>query len=118
VADAALYVKETLEALHNLTQLFITRVPQTLIEAKDLIKRAQALTFEAMENGYSGVWTKSEYGGVPQRWLLVRSEQAYKREQLSLNKRMLKQTEAQRKTFKKLAQQAFAGETDANNAVA
>jgi len=53
VADAALYVKETLEALHKLAQLFITRVPQTLTQAKDLIKQAPTLTFEAMENGYS-----------------------------------------------------------------
>jgi transposase len=118
VADDALYVKETLAELHKLAQLFITRVPQTLTDAKDLIKQAPTLTFEIMENGYSGVWAHSEYGGVPQRWLLVRSEQAYKREQHSLNKRMLKQADAERKTFKKLAQQAFACETDANNAVA
>jgi transposase len=49
---------------------------------------------------------------------MVRSEQAYKRDQHSVNKRMLKQAEAERKTFKKLAQQAFACETNANNAVA
>jgi len=36
VADAALYVKETLEQLHKLNQLFITRVLQTLTEAKDI----------------------------------------------------------------------------------
>ena len=70
-----------------------------------------------MENGYSGVWVNSQYGGVPQRWLLVPSEQAYKREQHSLNKRMLKQAEAERKTFKKLPQQAFACETDAHHAI-
>ncbi|MFQ3192513.1 MAG: transposase [Paraglaciecola sp.] len=80
VADAALYVKETLEELHKLKQLCITRVPQTLTEAKDLIKQAHILNFSPMENGYSGVWADSYYGGVPQRWLLVRSEQAYKRE--------------------------------------
>ena len=82
-----------------------------------LIKQAHTLTFTAMENGYSGVWVNSQYGGVPQRWLLVRSEQAYKREQHSLNKRMLKQAEAERKTFKKLPQQAFACETDAHHAI-
>jgi transposase len=70
-----------------------------------------------MENGYSGVWVDSHYGGVPQRWLLVRSEQAYKREQHSLNKRMLKQAETERKTFKKLAKQIFACETDAHYGV-
>jgi transposase len=117
VADAALYVKETLEELHKLKQLFITRVPQTLTEAKNLIKQAHVLDFSLMGNGYSGVWADSHYGDVPQRWLLVRSEQAYKREQHTLNKRMLKQAEAERKTFKKLTQLEFACETDANNAI-
>jgi transposase len=45
VADAALYAKETLEELHKLKQLFITRVPQTLSAAKDLIKQAPILNF-------------------------------------------------------------------------
>ncbi len=117
VADAALYVKETVEELHKLEQLFITRVPQTLTEAKDLINQAHTLEFSPMENGYSGIWADSNYGDVPQRWLLVRSEQAFKREQHSLNKRMLKQADAERKSFKKLTQSEFACETDANNAI-
>ena len=74
VADAALYIKETLRELNELKQLFITRVPQTLEEAKTLIKQAPMLAFEPMENGYSGVWVDSEYGDIAQRWLLVRSE--------------------------------------------
>jgi len=117
VADAALYVKETIQALDKLQQLFITRVPQTLTNAKALIKQADSLTFTPMENGYSGVWADSDYGDVPQRWLLVRSEQAYKREQHNVNKRMLKQAEVARKLFKKLAQEEFACETDANSAI-
>jgi transposase len=36
VANAALCLKETLAELHKLAQLFITRVPQTLTDAKDL----------------------------------------------------------------------------------
>lgn len=117
VADAALYVKETLQHLHELSQLFITRVPQTLKEAKQLIGQAHTLTFEQLENGYSGAWVGSDYGEVKQRWLLVRSEQAYKRERHNLDKRMVKKAEAERKTFKKLTQQEFACETDAQNAL-
>jgi len=118
VADAALYVKETLAHLKEVNQLFITRVPQTLKEAKQLISQAPGLYFEPMENGYSGTWMDSQYGDVPQRWLLVRSEQAYKREQHNLDKRMLKKAEAEHQTFKKLTQQEFACETDAQNALA
>jgi transposase len=45
VADAALYVKETIEELDAQGQLFITRVPQTLKEAKALVTQAPTLLF-------------------------------------------------------------------------
>jgi len=59
----------------------------------------------------------SDYGGVKQRWLLIRSEQACKRERKTLDRKMLKTTEQAIKTFKKLCQQRFACTTDANKAL-
>lgn len=59
----------------------------------------------------------SDYGGVKQQWLLIRSEQAYKREQHNLNKRMLKAGESARESFKQLCQQRFACAKDAQSAV-
>ena len=117
VADAALYVKETIIELSELEQLFITRVPQKLSEAKTLINQASDLDFEDIGNGYSGAWHQSNYGNVKQKWLLVHSEQARKRETYSLTKRMLKKAEAERKTFKKLSQQKFACQYDAQQAI-
>lgn len=117
VADAALYVKETLVELQALSQLFITRVPQKLVESKALVNSVEGLTFEAIDEGYEGVWHDSDYGGVKQKWLLVRSEQATKRERYNLDKRMLKQAEQSRKTFKKLCQREFACEADALAAI-
>ena len=117
VADAALYVKETIQELQDQSQLFITRVPQKLVETKALIQSSTTLAFEAVCDGYQGVWHKSNYGGVEQKWLLVRSEQATKRERHSLDKRMLKQAEQSRKTFKKLCQKEFACEVDARTAI-
>ena len=117
VADAALYVEQTIKELAALTQLFITRVPQKLADAKALVKNADELVFEPMNNGYEGAWHCSLYGGIKQKWLVVRSEQATKREQHSLDKRMLKWAEQSRKTFKKLCQQEFACETDAKQAI-
>ena len=117
VADAALYVKETIIELSELNQLFITRVPQKLSETKALINQAQTLHFEEIGNGYSGAWHQSSYGGVAQKWLLVHSEQARKRETYSLTKRMLKKADTERKTFKKLCQQRFACDVDAQQAV-
>ncbi|MFQ3198360.1 MAG: transposase [Paraglaciecola sp.] len=64
VADAALYIKETIVELDALSQLFITPVPQKLKEAKTLIQSASLLNFEAIYDGYQGVWHTSHYGDV------------------------------------------------------
>lgn len=117
VADAALYVKETIQHLDTIKQLFITRVPQKLKETKLLIAKAPSLSFTEITEGYQGVWYESNYGGVAQKWLLIRSEQALKREYHNLNKRMLKQSEQGRKAFKKLSQQEYACDVDALKAV-
>jgi transposase len=93
VADAALYFIETIVELDLLSQLFITRMPQKLKEAKTLIQSASLLSIEPICDGYQGVWHTSHYGDVEQKGLLVRSEQATKRELHTLNSRMLKQAE-------------------------
>lgn len=113
VADAALYVQETLVDLHVQGQLFITRVQQTLKEARALFKQAPSLTFTSISESYEGGSYHSDYGGVAQKWLLIRSEQAQKCEQHNLNKRMVKAGEVARKSFKHLCQQRFACATDA-----
>lgn len=117
VGDAALYVEETLVHLQQIEQLFITRVPQTLKEAKSLIQLAPNLTFEPISAGYEGTFHQSEYGDVKQKWLLIRSEQATKREAHNLNKRMHTQAEQARKSFKKLCQKMFACEADAKQSL-
>ena len=108
---------DTIKDLDAQGQLFITRVPQTLKEAKALVKQAHTLNFTPISAGYEGVSYDSEYAGVKQKWLLIRSEQAYKREQHNLNKRMLKTSEQARKSFKSLCQQRFACAKDAQQAV-
>ena len=81
IADAALYVAETIQSLDKQKQHFITRVPQKIAQSQTTdCKHAQA-TFEPISEGYSGQWFDSDYAGVKQRWLLIRSEQACKREQ-------------------------------------
>lgn len=113
IGDAALYAAETIQALDEQKQLFITRVPQKLVEAKQILKTYQPDDFIAIENGYSGIWYESNYGAVRQKWLLVKSEQAGKREKHTLQKTILKSTESSMKSFKKLCQQPYACKTDA-----
>jgi len=113
VADAALYVAETIQALQEQGQLFITRVPQKIVEAKNLIKNQSQLSLEPFCDGYSGAWVDSNYGGVAQKWLFIRSAQATKRERHTLHKNILKSTEQSMKSFKKLCRQTFACNQDA-----
>ena len=77
----------------------------------------QPETLEVFEEGYSGRWVESNYGGVPQRWLLIKSEQALKREMLTFEKNALKKTEKEHKAFEKLCKKAFSCEADALQAV-
>jgi len=118
IADSALYVAETIQSLDQQKQHFISRVPQKIKQAKTLISEHAKQTFEPLENGYSGVWVDSSYAGVQQRWLLIRSEQASKREQHTFDKKALKTSTQSMKTFKKLSQQRFGCEKDARKALA
>jgi transposase len=68
VADATLYVKETIVELDALSQLFIIRVPQKLKETKTLMQSLSLLNFESICDGYQGVWHTSHYGDVEQKW--------------------------------------------------
>ena len=113
IADAALYDEEILQALAKEKQLFITRVPQKLKEAKEIIAQAGTVQFTKLSNGYAGAWFRSNYGDVAQRWLLIKSEQAKDREQHILEARIKQETSRSCREFKKLCRQKFACETDA-----
>lgn len=48
----------------------------TLTLAKEAILNLSPNELMDMGRGYSGSWLEVDYADVPQRWLLVRSEQA------------------------------------------
>ena len=117
IGDAALYVAETIQSLEEQGQLFISRAPQKLKQVKEAIAQKHTLDFQVLENGYRGAWLASDYGEVKQRWLLIESEQAKKREQYTLDKRMEKESNAAIKSFKKLSRQRFSCSLDADKAL-
>ena len=117
IADAALYTAETIQSLDEQKQLFISRAPQKLTQVKAAIAQKKTLDFKTLDNGYSAAWLDSHYGEVKQRWLLVESEQAKKREQHTLDKRMKKSSNEALKSFKKLSRQRFSCSSDADKAL-
>ena len=117
IGDAAFYTEETIQALATEEQFFITRVPQKLKEAKLLIDKAKEVEWVSLDNGYQGYWSTSHYGGVPQRWLLIKSSQAKTREEHILNKVVSKSTETSLKSFKRLCRKIFSCEADAKKSL-
>lgn len=114
VADSALYTRKSIEDL-SLSMKWITRVPETLAEAKKVIQHADVL--EELDPGYFGKEFTSAYGGVKQRWLLVYSEQAYLREEKSLKKQIQKEKEEKSRELKRWSHTDFDCENDAKEAL-
>ncbi|MCP3673473.1 MAG: IS1634 family transposase, partial [Gammaproteobacteria bacterium] len=117
IGDAALYTAETIQSLDEQKQLFISRAPQKLKQVKEAIAEKNTLDFKQLDNGYSAAWLESDYGEVKQRWLLVESEQAKKREQHTLDRRMEKASNESMKSFKKLSRERFSCSLDADKAL-
>jgi transposase len=113
VADSALYCSETIQMLAEQKQLFITRVPQKIKEAKQLIKSASQQTFTKLDDGYHGCTVDSNYADVPQKWLLVKSDAANKRELHTFKKKLARDTTKELKEFNKLCTQSFHCSDDA-----
>ncbi len=66
-----------------------------------------------MQDGYKGVLIGQNDRGLKQRWLLVHSAQAEKRESITLEKRIEKGLEKAEKSAAQLSRQAFGCEQDA-----
>ncbi len=106
VADSALYSADRLLAQND--YLWLTRVPETVAEAREWVSRPDGdIAWQAGEDGYKYAETLSVYGNVPQRWLLVYSEQGYARERKTLEKSLEKQEALLMKEMRQLGSTAF-----------
>ena len=114
VADSALYCHESLQEMKDI--LWISRVPETLTLAKDMIQQAAPmLMVNPDEQAMMSLCTR--YGDIRQRWLIVYSPEAYQRSRQTLNKQFRQQSQTELKAFESLCKQAFACETDARHAL-
>ena len=112
VGDSALYSKDNLGLLKQIK--WLTRVPLSIKEAKNLVNELSSLEFEKSEiPGYSFVEKNSNYGGIPQRWLVVKSEARAESDKKSLEKKITKEKELINKKLAKLFKKTFANATEA-----
>jgi transposase len=92
IADSALYSQDMLKALAAVR--WLTRGPETIQEARALLQRLEPAALQpADQGGYRYREVDSQYGGVPQRWLVVFSPQAYAQEVAAFQQHIGRQQE-------------------------
>jgi len=114
IADSALYGAETLQELTEIH--WITRVPETLSLARELIHATAAdLMNTPDQSTLRSLGTV--YADVRQRWVVVYSPDAYRRALHTVNQHCLQRSRDELKAFDRLCQQDFACEADARQAL-
>jgi transposase len=117
VADAALYTAGNLAQMSQLR--WVSRVPATLVAAKQLLLEIDASAFGASSlPGYKIAACGNSYAGIQQRWLVVESQARLESDLKQLEKRVAKKLIAATSALKQLSSQQFACQPDALQAAA
>lgn len=117
IADAALYTEKNIKELSTSPIKFVTRVPNSLTEAKNIYSLVQEPDMEVYDDNYKTYPLSSLYGGVKQRWLMVFSKAAHAKELETMCKSIRKERRGLRKEINKLERLSFACEKDAQKAI-
>jgi transposase len=115
VMDSAGYAADNLKTLKEMRWLM--RVPETLAEAKRLVRETEKTAMLELASGYWGKEVEITYGDIPQRWLVVFSQAAYDREIQTLTRREGKELQTAEKQWHKLCSQTFNCQADAQTAI-
>ena len=118
VGDAALYTAKTIQQLDQQGQLFVSRVPANVGEAKALMQSAPTRTMVTVEGfeHYESVEVSSNYASVAQRWVLFRNKQSRASEKKTLTRRMQKKSLKEGEKLDKLRKKPFRCKADAMEA--
>lgn len=111
VMDSAFYTADNLQAFPDLK--WVTRVPETVKEAKALIESTSIESMTELESGYRIKGAESAYAGISQRWLVVHSPLGRERELATFDRNLVKLEKAERDRLAKLQALEFACEVDA-----
>ena len=116
VMDSAAYTAENIGNWGK-AQKWVTRVPETIREARTALQSVTTKEMTQLDNGYAIHATTSQYGGVDQRWLIVYSEHAEQRERKQLDKRVARAAAKAEKALKTVQKQEFGCKKDAQQAM-
>jgi transposase len=112
IADSAIYSEDNITELGEKT-LWVTRVPATINEVKDLQNTDVELEF-CNDKRYSCYETTSSYGGMKQKWVLIQSKATKKRMEKTFDNNIEKKLETAKKSLNKLKRVEYACEKDAD----
>jgi transposase len=117
IADAALFTQKGLEAIKEKEIRFISRVPNKLKEAKELMSNNLSKELTFLDENYSFFEQSIEYAQMKQKWVVYKSEPASRREEKTLSKSLLEESTQGAKEAKKLQLQPFYCQADAQEAL-
>ncbi len=113
IADSALYTEDNIKLLGTGTK-WITHVPATVGDAERLLN-ADLDFSPGIDPRYAFYVTDLNYGDIPQRAVVVWSEEMKKRNEQTFDKKIQKETAQAEKDLKKLKSRKFACVPDAEN---
>jgi transposase len=113
IADSALYTEDNIKLLGR-EMRWITHVPATIGEVEKLLNADLDFT-PGIDPRYAFYITTLNYGDIPQRAVVVWSEEMKKRNDLTFDKMIQKETNLAEKELKKLKARKFACIPDAEN---
>lgn len=111
VFDAAGYNKKMLCEITSIK--WVSRVPCTISEVKKIKNEIEENRFVEIENGYSICEIYSKYGGVEQRWFVVRSKEAYESKNKTLGRAIKHETDDLESRAKHIHSKKFCCKEDA-----
>ena len=113
-ADSAFFSSENIRLLGDST-LWITHVPSTVGEVKDIQRRDLEMKV-CSDDRYSIFEIEMNYGGIDQKWVVVDSREMHASKAKTFDRRIEREFVKARKSLKKLGNIVFACDADARKA--
>ena len=111
VADSALYSKDNLFLIKHLQ--WISRVPLSIQAAQFLVKQTPDSEFsETDREGYKAVEKDSNYGGIKQKWIIIKSRSRKESDLKQLSKKLAKDEEKANSLVKALSKKKYENRTE------
>ena len=116
VFDSSIYNKEFIQN-DSISKNWITRVPESIKQCKELLSKERN-DWIKIDKDYKYAEITAKYGGLEQRWIIVRNRESKYKELETLNKKLKKEEENFDDAFKKLKKRTFLGKTEASEYMA